>query len=163
MLKLHNVRIKPSNMRKKVRKPPNVRKELSHVILKLHNVRMEPSNVRKKVREPPNVIKKTVTCDKKTVTYNKNRTDAMLELLNITMEPSNLRKKINKGTTIYDKIIVKCDIETAQCEDGTVKYEKKVRKPPNVRKELSYVMLELHNMRMKSSNVRKKKKRNHIM
>ena len=42
------MRIKPSNVRKKVREPPNVRKELSHVMLELHNVRMEPSNVRKK-------------------------------------------------------------------------------------------------------------------
>ena len=38
-----------------------------------------------------------------------------------------------------------------------VKCEKKVRDPPNVTKELSYVMLELHNMRMEPSNVRKKK------
>ena len=49
MLELHNIRMKPSNVRKKkVREPPNVRKELSHVMLKLHNVRMKPSNVRKK-------------------------------------------------------------------------------------------------------------------
>ena len=48
-------------------------------------------------------------------------------------------------------------IETAQCGDGTVKCEKKVRKPPNVTKELSYVMLKPHNVRMKPSNVRKKK------
>ena len=33
---------------KKVRKPPNVRKELSHVMFKLHNMRMKLSNVRKK-------------------------------------------------------------------------------------------------------------------
>ena len=33
---------------KKVREPPNVTKELSHVISKPHNVRMKPSNVRKK-------------------------------------------------------------------------------------------------------------------
>ena len=39
MLELHNMRMKPSN----------VRKELSHVMLELHNVIMEPSNVRKKV------------------------------------------------------------------------------------------------------------------
>ena len=51
---------------------------------------------------------------------------------------------------------VTCDVRTAQCEDGTVKCEKKVREPPNVTKELSYVMLEPHNMRMKLSNVRKK-------
>ena len=48
MLELHNVRIEPSNMRKKLKKPPNVTKELSHVTLELHNVRIKPSNVRKK-------------------------------------------------------------------------------------------------------------------
>ena len=32
--------------KKKKREPPNVTKELSHVILELHNVRMEASNVR---------------------------------------------------------------------------------------------------------------------
>ena len=48
MLELYNVRMEPSNMTKKIREPPNVRKELSHVILELHNVRIEPSNVRKK-------------------------------------------------------------------------------------------------------------------
>ena len=35
-----------------------------------------------------------------------------------------------------------CDVRTAQCEDGTVKCEKKVKEPPNVTKELSHVMLE---------------------
>ena len=48
ILELHNVRMKPSNVRKKVREPPNVRKKLLLVILELHNVSMEPSNVRKK-------------------------------------------------------------------------------------------------------------------
>ena len=47
--------IEPSSVRKKVREPPNVTKELSYVMLELHNVRMKPSNVRKKVMEPPNV------------------------------------------------------------------------------------------------------------
>ena len=32
----------PSNVRKKIREPPNVTKELLHVILELHNVRIEP-------------------------------------------------------------------------------------------------------------------------
>ena len=63
MLELHNVRIKPSSVRKKVREPPNVRKELSHMILELHNVRIKLSNVRKK-------SKKTTKYEKKTVTYN---------------------------------------------------------------------------------------------
>ena len=48
MLELHNVRIKPSNVRKKVREPPNVTKELLYVMSEPHNVRMKPSNVRKK-------------------------------------------------------------------------------------------------------------------
>ena len=40
--------MKPSNVRKKVREPPNVKKELSHVMLELYNVRMEALSVRKK-------------------------------------------------------------------------------------------------------------------
>ena len=36
--------------------------------------------------------------------------------------------------------------------------KKKVRKPPNVTKELSYVMSEPYNVRMKPLNVRKKSK-----
>ena len=62
MLEVHNVRMEPSNMRKKIKEPPNVIKELSHVKLKLHNVRMKPSNVRK--------IKGTTKCDKRIVTYD---------------------------------------------------------------------------------------------
>ena len=48
MLELHNVRMKPSSVRKKVKEPPNVTKELSYVILEPHNMRMKLSNVRKK-------------------------------------------------------------------------------------------------------------------
>ena len=48
MLELHNVMMKPLNVRKKIREPSNVTKELSHVMLELHNVKIEPSNVRKK-------------------------------------------------------------------------------------------------------------------
>ena len=47
MLKLYNVRIEPSNV-KKLSEPLNVTKELSYVMLELHNVRMKLSNVRKK-------------------------------------------------------------------------------------------------------------------
>ena len=51
---------------------------------------------------------------------------------------------------------VKCDIGIAQYDNGTIKSEKKkVRKPPNVRKKLSLVMLKLHNVRMKLSNAKK--------
>ena len=86
----------------------------------------------------------------------------------------------NKGTTERDKRTIKRDVGIAQCEDGnrqmwekskgttqhekrivtsdvgTVKCKKKVREPPNVTKELSYMMLELHNVRMKPSSVRKR-------
>ena len=48
MLQLHNERIELSNVRKKIREPPNVTKELLHVMLEQDNVRIELSNVRKK-------------------------------------------------------------------------------------------------------------------
>ena len=56
MLELHKVRMKPLNVRKKIRELLNVSKELSHVLLELHNVNMESSNVRKN-KELPNVAK----------------------------------------------------------------------------------------------------------
>ena len=61
MLKLYNVRIEPSNV-KKLSEPLNVTKELLYVMLELHNVRMKLSNVRKK--------NGTTKCNKKTVTYD---------------------------------------------------------------------------------------------
>ena len=48
ILELYNVRMKSSNVRKKIREPSNIRKELSHVMLELHNIRIKPLNVRKK-------------------------------------------------------------------------------------------------------------------
>ena len=54
-------------------------------------------------------------------------------------------------------VMLERDVGTAQCENEIVKCEKKVRKPPNVTKELLYVMLEPHNLRIESSNIRKKK------
>ena len=67
---------------KTVKEPPNLKKELSHVILELHNVRMKSSNVKKKkkkVKEPHNVTKEL--------------SHVMLELHNVRMKPSNVRKK----------------------------------------------------------------------
>ena len=61
-----------------------------------------------------------------------------------------------EGTIECNKSTITCDIGTTQYEDGTVKCEKKVNEPPNVRKELSHMMLVLHNVRIKSSNMRKK-------
>ena len=66
------------------------------------------------------------------------------------------KKKKMKRTIKYEKKIVICNIEIVDYEDGTVKCEEKVRELPNMRKELSYMMLELHNVMMKSSSVRKK-------
>ena len=48
------------------------------------------------------------------------------------------------------------DIDIAQCDDRIVKYEKKIRVPPNVTKVWLEVMLILHNVRIKLSNVSKK-------
>ena len=48
MLELHNVRMKPSNVRKKIRELPNVTKVQLHVILVMPNVTMGLSNMRKK-------------------------------------------------------------------------------------------------------------------
>ena len=66
-------------MRKKVRRSPNARKELLHVMLKLHNVKMKPLNVIKKVKEPLNV--------------RKELSHVMLKLHNMRMKSSNVKKK----------------------------------------------------------------------
>ena len=50
----------------------------------------------------------------------------MLVLLNMIMEPSNLRKN--------NKKIVKFDIGTTQCNNGTIKFEKQIKEPLNVTK-----------------------------
>ena len=92
--------------------------------------------------------KGTTKCEKRTVTCDVGTT--------LCEDRTVKYKKKSKGTTKCEKRTVTRDIGTAQYEDGTVKCEKKVREPPNVRKELSHVMLELHNMRMKPSSVRKK-------
>ena len=67
---------------------------------------------------------------------------------------SNVRK--NKGIIECDKITVICDVGIAQYENGTIKCEKKIREPLNLRKVQSHVKLVLHNVRKVPSNVRKK-------
>ena len=79
-----------------------------------------------KSKETIQCDKRTITCDKRIVTCDKNRAYAILVLFNMTMEPSNLRKK-----------------------------KKKIKEPLYVTKELSNVILKLHNVIMDSSNVRK--------
>ena len=62
MLVLHNVRMVPSNVRKKIKEPPNRTKVQSHMILVLYNVKMILSNVRKN--------EGTTKCDKSIITYD---------------------------------------------------------------------------------------------
>ena len=50
------------------------------------------------------------------------------------------------------------DIGIAQCDNRTVKYEKKIREPLNVIKVQSHMLLVLSNVTIKLSNVRKKYK-----
>ena len=75
LTELHNLRMKLSNVRKKVKEPPNMRKELSHLMVELHGtVKCE-----KKVRKPPHVRKELL--------------HVMLKLHNMRMKLSNVRKK----------------------------------------------------------------------
>ena len=63
ILALQNLKMVPSNVRKKKRVQPNVAKVLLYVMLVLLNVIMEPSNARKK-------NKGTIKCEKNIVTYD---------------------------------------------------------------------------------------------
>ena len=62
----------------------------------------------------------------------------------------------NKETTECYKSTIICDFGTPQCEVGTIEYEKKKRELLNVTKVQSHLMLKLQNVRIISSNVRKK-------
>ena len=59
ILVLLHVKMEPSNVRKKIKEPPNVTKVLSNVMLEQHSVRMESSNVIENMG--------TTECDKRTV------------------------------------------------------------------------------------------------
>ena len=62
ILVLHNVRMRSSNVRKKIMELPNVTKIESHMMLILHNVRMVPSNMKKK-NGTTKCEKSIVTCE----------------------------------------------------------------------------------------------------
>ena len=53
----------------------------------------------------------------------KKLSHVMLEVHNVSMELSNVRK--SKGITKCKKRTITYDVGTTQCEDGTVKCEKK--------------------------------------
>ena len=48
----------------------------------------------------------------------------MLVLPNVTLEPSNVRRK-KKGTIECNKSTVTYNVDTAQCDNETIKYERK--------------------------------------
>ena len=54
----------------------------------------------------------------------------------------------------FGDILVTCDIDIVQCDNRTIKYEKKIRDPLNVIKVRSHVILS--NVTIEPSNVRKK-------
>ena len=49
----------------------------------------------------------------------------MLELHNVRMKPSNVKKEVRKSPKVKEKKNVTCDVRIAQCENGTIKCEKK--------------------------------------
>ena len=63
ILALQNLKMVPSNVRKKKRVQPNVAKVLLYVMLVLLNMIMETSNVREKKKETIECDKSMVTCD----------------------------------------------------------------------------------------------------
>ena len=95
----------PIKCEKKIKKPPNVTKVQSLVMLVVYNVRMKSSNVRKKIKEPPNVTRVL--------------SHVISKQHNMRMEPSNVRKK-KKGTIECDKRISTCDVRTTQYKDETI-------------------------------------------
>ena len=96
-----------------------------------------------------NVRKNTRTAE-----YDKNIVTCDVSITQC--EDSTIKCEKKKRTIKCDKSTVTCDVSTAQCENGTFKCKKNIRKPPNVTKVQSHVMLVLHNVRMMPSNVRKK-------
>ena len=91
--------------------------------------------------------KGTTKCDKRTVICDIGTAQCEDRIV-------KCGKKKSKGTTKCEKITITCDVGTIQCMDRIVKYEKIVREPLNMRKELLYVMLVMHNVRMKPLSVR---------
>ena len=119
-------------------------------MLVLYNVRIILSNVREKKKEPQNVTKV--------------KSHVMLVLHNVRMGLSNVRK--NKGTTECDKNTITCDIVMlvlSNVNNGTVKYEKKIKVPQNVRKVQLNMMLVLFNVIIELYIKCEKKLGNHQM
>ena len=87
----------------------------------------------------------TIKCDKSTVKSNVD----IAQCNNGTVIFENKKQ----GTTECDKNRVRCDVGIAQCDNRTIKFEKKIKEPLYVTKELSNLILELHNVIMEPSNL----------
>ena len=112
---------------KKIRKPSNVTKVQSHVMLVLHNVRMVLSNVRKNKRTTK-CDKSIVTCDVNTILCEEGTIKCDVLVTWYSRLPiSGYHTPQKKGGTPYD-------VDIAQYEDDIIKCEKKIRKPSNVTK-----------------------------
>ena len=146
-----------------IKKVTQCDKNRANVMLVLLHMTMELSNLRKKNKVTTICDKRTVKCDtgtvecdNRTVKYEEKKKKETIECDKRTVTCDVRTAQCEDEIVKCEKRTVTCDVGTAQCEDGTVKCEKKVREPLNMTKELSHVMLELHNVKMKSSNVRKK-------
>ena len=86
----------------------------------------------------------------------KVQSHVILVLHNLKMVPSIVRKK-NTSITKCGKSTVICDVDTTQCDNRTIIFEKRKIELPNMTKVQSHVILVLHNLKIVPSNVRKKK------
>ena len=116
-----------------------------------------------KSKETTKCEKKTLICDIETAHYEDRTVKCDKRTFICDIETAQCddgtvkcEKKKSKGTIKCEKKTITCDVGTAQCEDETVKCEKKVMEPLNVRKELSYVILELHTVKIEPLSMRKK-------
>ena len=91
----------------------------------------------------------TIKCEEKKrelLNVTKVQLHVMLVSRNVRMVPSYVRKT-KRNHQLWQNIVT-YDIGTAQCKDGTIKCEKKIKEPPNVTKVQSHVMLILRNVGM---------------
>ena len=99
-------------MWEKVRKPPNVRNELSHVMVKLQNVKIEPSSVRKTVTCDVGIVKCEKKKSKGTTKWDKRTVICDIRTTQYEDETIKCEEK--------SKRVTKCEKRTVICNVGTV-------------------------------------------
>ena len=117
MLELHNVRMEPSNMRKKSKKTTKCEKRI--VTWDVETIQREDEivNCEKKLREPSIVTK--------VLSY------VMLKQHNVRMELSNVRKKVREPPNMRKKLLhVILKLHNVRMKPSNVRM-----KPSNVRKK----------------------------